>query len=65
MDKKEGRWLWILTGVLGIIAAVAIVFYPVQSSLAFTWVLGMYALIHGVTTVGFAVQIRKDIKKLK
>lgn len=33
--------------------AVAIVFYPVQSSLAFTWVLGMYALIHGVTTVGF------------
>ena len=65
MDKKEGRWLWILTGVRGIIAAVAIVFYPVQSSLAFTWVLGMYALIHGVTTVGFAVQIRKDIKKLK
>lgn len=65
MDKKEGRWLWILTGVLGIIAAVAIVFYPVRSSLAFTWVLGMYALIHGVTTVGFAVQIRKDIKKLK
>jgi uncharacterized membrane protein HdeD (DUF308 family) len=54
-----------LTGVLGIIAAVAIVFYPVQSSLAFTWVLGVYALIHGVTTVGFAVQIRKDIKKLK
>ena len=65
MDKKEGRWLRILTGVRGIIAAVAIVFYPVQSSLAFTWVLGMYALIHGVTTVGFAVQIRKDIKKLK
>ena len=65
MDKKEGRWLWILTGVLGIIAAVAIVFYPVRSSLAFTWVLGIYALIHGVTTVGFAVQIRKDIKKLK
>ena len=65
MDEKEGRWLWILTGVLCIIAAVAIVFYPVQSSLAFTWVLGMYALIHGVTTVGFAVQIRKDIKKLK
>ena len=65
MDEKEGRWLWVLTGVLGIIAAVAIVFYPVQSSLAFTWVLGMYALIHGVTTVGFAVQIHKYIKKQK
>ena len=65
MDEKEGRWLWVLTGVLGIIAAVAIVFYPVHSSLAFTWVLGVYALIHGVTTVGFAVQIHKYIKKLK
>ena len=65
MDEKEGRWLWVLTGVLGIIAAVAIVFYPVQSSLAFTWVLGIYALVHGVTTVGFAVQIHKYIKKLK
>ena len=65
MEKQEGRWLWIITGVLGLIAAIAIMFYPVVASLAFTWVLGLYALIHGVTTVGFAVQIRKDIKKLK
>ena len=64
MDKKEGRWLWVVTGVLGLIASVAILFYPVASSLAFAWVLGLYALIHGVTTVAFAVQIRKD-KKLK
>ena len=65
MDKKEGRWLWIVTGLLGVISALVIMFYPAQSSLAFVWVLGAYALIHGVTTVGFAVQIRKDIKKLK
>ncbi len=65
MEKQEGRWLWIATGVLGLISAGVIVFYPVAASLAFTWVLGLYALIHGVTTVGFAVQIRKDIKKLK
>ena len=65
MDKKEGRWLWILTGIMGVIAAAAIVFYPVSASLAFIWVLGLYALIHGVTTVAFSVQVRNDIKKLK
>ncbi len=65
MDKKDVRWLWIITGILGIIAAGAIVLYPVAASLAFIWVLGLYALIHGVMTVGFAMQIRKDVKKLK
>ena len=65
MEKEEGRWLWIVTGLLGIIASLTIMFYPVSSSLAFTWVLGLYALIHGITTVAFAAQIRKDIKKLK
>lgn len=65
MPKAEGRWIWILAGILGLIAAFAIVFYPVGASLAFVWVLGLYALIHGVMTVGFAIQIRQDIKKLK
>ena len=65
MEKQEGRWIWVLTGILGIIAAGVIVFYPVGASVAFVWVLGLYALIHGVSTVAFAVQIRQDIKKLK
>lgn len=65
MDKKEGRWLWIVTGLLGVVAAVTIMFYPAAASLAFIWVLGLYALVHGAMTVGFAVQIRSDIKRLK
>ncbi len=65
MQKEEGRWLWILTGVFGFIAALGIMFYPKSASLAFTWVLGLYALVHGVTTVAFAVQVRKEIKKLR
>ena len=64
-DKDESRWLWIFTGIIGLIAAVAVVAYPIASSLAFTWVLGLYALIHGIATVAYAVQVRKDIKKLK
>lgn len=64
-DKDESRWLWIFTGIIGLIAAVAVVAYPIASSLAFTWVLGLYALIHGIATVAYVVQVRKDIKKLK
>lgn len=65
MDKEEGRWLWIMTGIIGLISAAVIMVYPVAASLAFAWVLGLYALIHGVMTVGYAMQVRKEIKKLK
>lgn len=64
MDKQEGKWLWIVTGVLGLVAAVAIMFYPVAASLAFTWVVGLYALVHGVVAVAYAINVRKDMKKL-
>jgi uncharacterized membrane protein HdeD (DUF308 family) len=62
--KDEGRWTWIFSGILGLIAGVAIMVYPLASSIAFVWVLGLYALIHGVVAVAYAVQIRSEIKKL-
>ena len=62
--KDEGRWMWIVTGILGIIVAIVIMVYPETSALAFVWVLGLYALVHGVVNIGYAVQIRKDVKVL-
>lgn len=64
-EKGEGKWLWIVTGVFGLIAAVVILFYPLAASLAFVWVMGLYSLIHGIVAVAFAIQVRGDIKKLK
>lgn len=63
--KEEGRWLWVVNGLIGFVSAIAILFYPVAASLAFVWVLGLYAVIHGVSAVAFAFQVRGEIKKLK
>ena len=62
--KEEGRWMWIVTGLLGIIAAIVLIVYPVTATLAFVWVIGLYALVHGVVNIGYAFQIRKDVKVL-
>lgn len=64
-EKNEGKWLWVVTGVLGLIAGGIILFYPLAASLAFVWVMGLYSLIHGIVAVAYAIQIRSDIKKLK
>ncbi len=63
-NKDEGRWMWIITGILGLIVAVTIMVWPVPAALAFVWVLGLYALVHGVVNIAYAFQIRKDVKVL-
>ena len=64
-DRNEHKWLWVASGVLGLIAAVVILVYPVSASVTFVWVLGLYTLIHGVIALAYAAQIRGDVKKAK
>jgi len=61
-DKKDSRWLWIVSGVLGLAAGVVVLMYPLASTLVFVWVLGLYALVHGIVAVSYALQMRKHIK---
>lgn len=63
-EKSEGKWLWVLTGIFGLVAGVVILVYPVAASLAFIWVLGLYSVVHGVVAVAYSLQVRKDMKKL-
>ena len=63
--KGDGRWLWILTGVFGIVMGFIVLFYPVAASVAFVWALGVYALVHGIVAIAFAIQTRGLVKKSK
>lgn len=63
-EKGDGRWLWVLTGVFGLVMGFVILFYPVAASVAFVWVLGVYALVHGIVAIAYSVQIRRTMKKL-
>lgn len=59
--KAEHRILWILTGALSLIAGAVIWVYPVRGSLAFVWVLGLYALIMGVVSISKAISLRASV----
>jgi len=64
LGKGDNRWVWAVSGVLGLIAGVVILTYPLATSVAFVWVLGLYSLIHGVVSVSFAMQVRGEMKKI-
>ena len=63
-DDASSKWLWIMLGVLGIIFGVVILVYPAGATMAFVWVVGLYAVIRGIADVIYAFQIKSDVKKL-
>jgi uncharacterized membrane protein HdeD (DUF308 family) len=64
VDKKDNQWLWVANGILGLIAGIVILAYPLATTVAFVWVLGLYALVHGIVAVAYALQVRGELKKL-
>lgn len=64
MKEKEHKSMWVITGALGLAAAIVIIIYPTAASVAFAWVVGMYAFIHGIVGLSYAFQLRRVSKKL-
>ena len=62
---KDGRALWVLSGIVGIIAAIVLWRYLVEAGTAFVWVLGLYAMIAGIVSLIYAYRARGVIDKLK
>lgn len=58
------RAVSVVLGVLGVIAGIVTLAYPVASGVAFTWVAGLYALIVGALMVSVAVMERDEVEKL-
>lgn len=52
----DHRWLWVVSGVVGVVAGVMLWRYPVVADLDFVWVMGTYALVVG--SVGLAHAMR-------
>lgn len=61
--QKDHKSMWAITGSLGLITAGFIAFYPVATSVAFAWVLGLYAFIHGIVGLSYAFQLRQIMGK--
>jgi len=58
----EGEWLLALAGVLSLLLAVAIGYIavndPAVSALSVAWLIGIYALIGGITLVALGLRLR-------
>lgn len=50
--------LSVVAGVLTVLASIVIWRYPVVGSLAFVWVLGLYALISGPVWIAYSLEVR-------
>jgi uncharacterized membrane protein HdeD (DUF308 family) len=59
------RFLLIIGGALGVIAGFIVIRYPVSSGLAFTWVLGVWALISGAIQVAMSLSVHHRYKALE
>ncbi len=64
VKTTDGRILWIISGAVGIIAAIVLWRYPVETGVAFVWVLGLYALIAGTVGLIYAYRARGYINKI-
>lgn len=54
----------VIASVVSFLAAIVIWRYPVQGTLAFVWVLGVYAIINGPLMIAFSLEAKKGFKKL-
>ena len=51
-----------LAGLVGIIAGIMILIWPLSGALALTFVLGVYALVSGVLLLGLALRLRHLVR---
>jgi uncharacterized membrane protein HdeD (DUF308 family) len=54
-----GEWLLVIAGLLSIVFAVLIAFYPGVGALALVWWLGVYAFAYGGISLVLALRVRR------
>lgn len=55
----EHRWLWGLSGALSIVFGILLFRYPISGVLAVVWMIGLYAIMYGVTLISLGWQVSK------
>ena len=59
--ESQYRALDFISGVLALIAGIAILAYPTASGVAFAWVLGAYALVSGPIVIALSLTLKSMI----
>ncbi len=59
----NNRTLAFVVGVLGVIAGVVTLTYPVTAGLAVVWIIGLYAVLYGSLLIAFAFRSKAELEK--
>jgi uncharacterized membrane protein HdeD (DUF308 family) len=54
----QGEWWLILGGIASIVFGVLLIMYPSSGLLAVVWLIGLYAVIFGITGIMFSFRLR-------
>lgn len=55
----DDEWMALLGGILSIVAGALTLYRPVQSAVAWMWIIGVYAVLYGVMMVTVGVKMHK------
>jgi uncharacterized membrane protein HdeD (DUF308 family) len=58
LERRRGRWLMGLAGVLSIVWGVLLAFAPISGALVLTMWIGAYALLFGITLIVLSLRLR-------
>jgi uncharacterized membrane protein HdeD (DUF308 family) len=64
-DYKATRWLNVVMGALSVLAGLVVVWWPGASTLAWVWVIGMFAIVTGALQIGLGFSARDALNKAK
>lgn len=59
----SGKVVWIITGILGTALGILLISRPSAAIIALLWVIGIYAIVRGILSIGFAFSIRGKVKR--
>lgn len=61
--QGDRRALSVVLGVLGVIAGIITLTYPVTAGVAVVWVIGLYAVLYGSLLIAFSLRAQAELSK--
>lgn len=58
------EWLMIIDGILSVVLGVLLIIFPRPGAVGLVWAIGIYAIISGILTIGFAFRVHGWAKKV-
>ena len=63
--ERQGDWMLGLTGILSVAFGILVALYPRSGALAIIWIIGLYAILAGVTRLALIYRLRGTWNNVK